>query len=243
VKEAVPEFIPVFPGSVALSSRRQARLFRLTSGKIPIPAIRAVWCPRQLRLTTRRLSVLARRTGQLPEWISHLKGGFVVWLNGRWPLAPRDQMPVTGSCMISKSPWSMINSSGGSGSDPGVAKRSKQPVGEISSRTSGQRPILAVRAMCRQRPLWPTTRRRAPRSECPLEGKHRTLVVVAHAGTHRRQIPPPILCGFTPPLTPFPAAGKARPLEIVFNRAVRPYAPRRPVEFEPIRTHFARRRP
>ena len=91
--------------------------------------------------------------------------------------------------------------------------------------------------------LWPTTRRRAPRAECPLQSKHRTLIVVAHAGAHRRKIPPPNLCGFTPPLTPFPAAGKARSLESAFNRAVRPYVPRRSVEFDPIRTHFARRRP
>ena len=117
-------------------------------------------------------------------------------------------------------------------------------LGAIPFPTADKGSIPAVRAMWRQRPLWPTTRRRAPRSECPLEGKHRTLIVVAHAGTHRRQFLPPNLCGFTPPLAPFPGAGEARPLEIASNRAVRPYAPRCPVvEFDPVRTHFAPRRP
>ena len=92
--------------------------------------------------------------------------------------------------------------------------------------------------------LWPTTRRRAPRSECPLQSKHPTLIVVARAAKFRRQFLPPNSCGFTPPLAPLRGAGEARPLEIAFNRAVRPAdAPRCPVvEFDLIRTHFACRR-
>ena len=50
--------------------------------------------------------------------------------------------------------------------------------------------------MCRQRPLWPTTGRRAPLSECPLRRKYRTLIVVAPtvlAYIHRDQISPPTI--------------------------------------------------
>lgn len=41
------------------------------------------------------------------------------------------------------------------GSEPGVAKRSKRPFGAMYSRTSGQGATPAVRAICRQRSLWP----------------------------------------------------------------------------------------
>jgi hypothetical protein len=54
------------------------------------------------------------------------------------------------------------NATGRTGPDPGVAKKSKQPFGATSSRTSGQGAIPAVHAMCRQRPLWPMSGRRVP---------------------------------------------------------------------------------
>jgi hypothetical protein len=98
------------------------------------------------------------------------------------------------------------SSNGSSGSDPGVAKRSKPPFGVIGHRMAGKEAIPAVRAMCRQRPLWPTIRRRAPLSQCPLRSKHRTLIVVALraliAAKFRRQLLPPNLRGLTPPLKP-----------------------------------------
>lgn len=85
--------------------------------------------------------------------------------------------------------------------------------------TAGIASIPAGRVMWCQRLLWPTTRRRAPRSECPLHSKYRPLILVAHAGAHRRQIPPPI---FAAKFVRFYAAANAIPCcwqsEAVGNR-------------------------
>ncbi len=61
------------------------------------------------------------------------------------------------------------------GSNSAATKRSKQPFGAMSSRTSGQGAIPAVHAMCRQRPLWPNCRPPASISEGLLYPAQRSV--------------------------------------------------------------------
>ena len=59
------------------------------------------------------------------------------------------------------------------------------------ARTAAMWLTADAQSASRQRPLRPTSRRSAPRFECPLESKYRTLIVLVHAGADRCQISPP----------------------------------------------------